>query len=55
MRVLYVVDKRGARAVVDYLEAAGVEVHVLPSVELAAVDVARIRPDYVIVDAAMPE
>jgi DNA-binding response OmpR family regulator len=52
MRVLYVVDTRGSRAVVDYLEATGLEVHVLPSVDIATVEVARIRPDVVIVDAA---
>ncbi len=52
-RVLYVdSDEQVARATTDYLTQQGVEVHVVPRVDLAVADVTSIRPDVVVVGLA---
>jgi len=51
IRVLYVEDdERLARPTVESLELEGHEVHVVPRGDLAVADVARIRPDVVVLD-----
>ena len=53
IRVLYVDgDEQVARTTTDYLTQNGVEVHVVPRVDLAVADVTAIRPDVIVVGLA---
>ena len=55
IRVLYVEDDdRLARLTSEYLGSHGVEVHIVPRGDIAIADIAKIRPDVVLLDLMLP-